>query len=610
MKLSLDGKLTVRTRFNQSDDGLSVTDATGIGTHNPRVLFNAVMQLQRPGLLLLNGVIYVSFGSRGDWDPWHGWIFAYRADDLARLDLLCTTPNGAQGGIWQAGQGLISDSAGNIYAGTGNGDSRRSDGQPGTPNMGESFLKLKLVDNHLHVVGWYNAFNDLDYRTDDPNDAIKSRDDDLGASAPTLLPDQRIIGGGKDGYFYLIDDTQLIGDAAVRQMQPRADNVVLQYFLASYNFDRGTRRVATNVIPEPDQEQATHHIHGAPVVWHADAENILVYVWGENDVVRAYRYAPRLPGQPLSGGFPDQGAIAVAPLITSDWRNVIPKQGVETARGVLVASNEYPGRNGMPGGFLSLSWDGQDKRSAILWGLFPPFKNSNVWRVEGELVAYDASSFDAQLDFSRMKSLWRSHQDPADGFSLPKFCCPSVADGRVFVPAGDGSVLSIYGLRTGGGGYDLSRGPQIPSFGGPDGLTLNGSAEVGAGKKIVLTRNPISPNRHDPSDQVGRAFVPTFCAGSVFCTKPIDVTNLETSFTISFGSIDQNNMADGLTFTIQAVGPEALGSPGSGLGYALDPMDRTQTSAHIPRSLAISFNLIDNTVSLLRDGAKGGAMDT
>jgi hypothetical protein len=606
MTLGPDGTSTMRTRFNQRNDGIGVIDATGIGTHNPRVHFNAIMQLQRPGLLLLDGVIYIAFGSRGDWDPYHGWLFAYRADDFARLDLLCTTANGAQGGIWQAGQGLLADSQGHVYAGTGNGDSRLVNGQPGTPNMGESFLKLILAGNHLQVVGWYNAFNDLDYRTDDPNAEVRDRDDDLGASAPALLPDGRIVGGGKDGFFYLIDDTQLIGDAADRQVQPHADNVVLQYFFASYNFDRGTRRVATNVIPEPDQAQATHHVHGAPVVWQADANHAFVYVWGENDVARAYRYAQRLPGQPLSGGFPDQGSIAVAPLITSDWRHVIPKQGVDAARGLLVASNEYPGRNGMPGGFLSLSWDGQNKNSAILWGLFPPFKNGNIWRVEGELVAYDASNFDPQLNFSRMKSLWTSRQDPADRFTLPKFCCPAVADGKVFVPTGDGSILSIYGLRAGGGGYDLSRDTQHPSFGGADGLTLNGSAEVGAGKKIVLTRNPILPNQSDIFDRVGRAFVPTFQAGSVFCTRPIDVTNLKTTFTVTLDSIDRNQMADGFTFTIQAVGPEALGSPGAGLGYALDPFDQTQTSARIPRSIAVAFNVVDNTVSLWRDGSIGG----
>ena len=606
MRLGRDGTLTVQTRFKHSNVGITVTDATGIGTHDPRVHFNSIMQLQRPGLLLLEGVLYIAFGSRGDWDPWHGWVFTYRAADLAQLDIVCTTPNGSQGGIWQAGQGMIADNEGNVYAGTGNGDSKEVNGQPGTPNMGESFIKLKLVGDRLSVVGWYNAFNDLDYRTNDENDEVRTKDDDLGASAPTLLPDQRIVGGGKDGFFYLIAQDHLIGDAADRQLPPKADNVVLQYFYASYNFARGTRTVATNVIPQPDQAQATHHIHGAPVTWHANADHSFVYVWGENDVARAYRYTLRSQGQPLSGGFPDQGAIAVAPLITADWRHVIPAQGIDAARGTLIASNEYPGRNGMSGGFLSLSWDGKNSSSAILWGLYPPFKNANIWRVEGELVAYDAAKFDPQLNFSRMKSLWRSRVDPADRFPLPKFCCPSVADGLVFVPAGDGSVLSVYGLRAGGGGYDLSRGPQAPAVGGPGGLTFNGSAEVGAQKKVVLTRNPIPPNPNDGNDRVGRAFVPTFHAGSVFCTKPVDVTNLRTTFTFRLGAIDPLNMADGFTFTVQSVGPDALGSPGAGLGYAQDPHDQTQTRARIPRSVAVAFNVVDNTVSLWRDGVRGG----
>lgn len=65
-------------------------------------------------------------------------------------------------------------------------------------------------------------------------------------------------------------------------------------------------------------------------------------------------------------------------------------------------------------------------------------------------------------------------------------------------------------------------------------------------------------------------------------------------------------MADGFTFAIQAVGPEALGSSGGGLGYAVDLFDQTGTSARIPLSVAVAFNVVDNTVSFWRDGVKGG----
>ncbi|CAD6514440.1 hypothetical protein ACFQ3P_04600 [Paraburkholderia sabiae] len=609
------GNVFVTTRLgvlhpHAAVDTLSLTDATGINTPDPRVRFIALNLLQRPALLLADGTIWIAFGSRGDNNPWHGWIFAYRAEDLARIDLLCTTPNGAQGGIWQAGQGLLGDGNGHVYAATGNGDSGQVDHRPGTPNMGESFVKVRLNKGRIEVAGWYNAFNDLDYspgkNTGDEQDAeeIDAKDDDLGASAPVLLPDGRIAGGGKDGYFYLIDATQLVGDAAARQVAPKADNVVLQYFLASYNFGRGTHGVAPNVNPGQNQADSTHHIHGAPLVWHGDSEHTLVYVWGENDVARAYRYALRPTGQPLGGGFVDQGSIAVAPLVTADWRRVLPKHGVEAARSMTLASNECPGRDGMPGGFLSLSWSGKDRSSAILWGLFPPFKNGNHYRVDGELIAFDASNFDPQKKFSRMNSIWRSRQDPAGAFTLPKFCCPTIADGKVFVPAGDGASLLIYGLRQQGGGYELSPGAGTPGFGGNNGLTFNGAARVSAQKTIQLTDNAVATNPQHDNDSVPRVFVPTFHSGSVFSTQRVDITNLATRFTICLKGIDVTNMADGLTFTVQTAGARALGSAGSGLGYAQDPFDTTQTTASIAPSLAVAFNVVDNSMSIWRDGVK------
>jgi hypothetical protein len=47
------GELAVRSRFRSNIPNIDVIDATGIGTHDPRVHFHAMMQLQRPGLLLL-----------------------------------------------------------------------------------------------------------------------------------------------------------------------------------------------------------------------------------------------------------------------------------------------------------------------------------------------------------------------------------------------------------------------------------------------------------------------------------------------------------------------------------------------------------------------------
>jgi hypothetical protein len=90
---------------------------------NGHVAWNPLDQHNRPGLLLLNGVVYIAYASHGDAQPYHGWLFAYDAQTLQQTGVFNVSPNGAQGGIWMAGCGPAADEAiGNVYLTTGNGD--------------------------------------------------------------------------------------------------------------------------------------------------------------------------------------------------------------------------------------------------------------------------------------------------------------------------------------------------------------------------------------------------------------------------------------------------------------------------------------------------------
>src|SRR5262249_3617015 len=84
---------------------------TGAGVHSVGgiVGLDPLQQFQRPGLLLLNGVVYVAFGSACETPPWHGWVLGYSASTLQQVSVLNTTPNGSDGGIWGGGQGLLAD---------------------------------------------------------------------------------------------------------------------------------------------------------------------------------------------------------------------------------------------------------------------------------------------------------------------------------------------------------------------------------------------------------------------------------------------------------------------------------------------------------------------
>ncbi len=98
----------------------------GAGQFRGRVSFEANWEIERPGLLLDDGVVYAAFGSLGDHGPYHGWVIGYNAATLAKEFAFNDTPNsrdhyGNLGGIWMDGGGLAADPQGNIYLLTGSG---------------------------------------------------------------------------------------------------------------------------------------------------------------------------------------------------------------------------------------------------------------------------------------------------------------------------------------------------------------------------------------------------------------------------------------------------------------------------------------------------------
>ena len=124
-------------------------------------------QMNRPGLLLVNGNIYIGFGSAGCNGGDSGWIMSYNATSLAQNGALDLEPGEAFASIWQKGGGLSADSYGNIYAETGEGPVI----DPGIPgqNLGTSVVKVSQVGSTLTVADWFTPYdwsylyeNDLD----------------------------------------------------------------------------------------------------------------------------------------------------------------------------------------------------------------------------------------------------------------------------------------------------------------------------------------------------------------------------------------------------------------------------------------------------------------
>ncbi|MGH8325068.1 MAG: hypothetical protein ACRETD_14955, partial [Steroidobacteraceae bacterium] len=104
---------------------------TGGGT----LTFSANVQQQRPGLVFLNGVVYIGFGSSGDAFPWAGWLIGYNGSTLAQVAVLCTSASGSGAGLWAAGEAPPIDASGNLYFSTGNGNF------DGSSDWGDSYLR-------------------------------------------------------------------------------------------------------------------------------------------------------------------------------------------------------------------------------------------------------------------------------------------------------------------------------------------------------------------------------------------------------------------------------------------------------------------------------------
>jgi hypothetical protein len=173
---------------------------------------------QRPGLLLLNGVVYIGFGSysEGDDAVWHGWIVGYGASSLAQTGIFCTTPNGKGGGVWLSGQGLPADQLdpvnhpfGRMFVATGNGDFTGTDPYMSGMDFGDSVVDLDLTSG---------APNITDDFTPDNQALLYASDGDQGAGGALLLPTQSagaypnlLVQAGKSGTVYLLDRDNLGG---------------------------------------------------------------------------------------------------------------------------------------------------------------------------------------------------------------------------------------------------------------------------------------------------------------------------------------------------------------------------------------------------------------
>ncbi|HWF45912.1 MAG TPA: hypothetical protein VG168_02810 [Bryobacteraceae bacterium] len=181
---------------------------TGAASSGGTEVFDPKRYEERAALLLLNGVVYTSWASHCDANPYNGWVIGYDAHTLKQTAVLNFTPNGDEGAVWQSGAGPAADQQGYIYLLAANGTFDtilNSEGFPSRGDFGNTFLKISTAGARLSVADYFAMFNIA---------AENATDGDLGSGGPLVLPDMRdssgkiwrlAIGAGKDRNIYLLN---------------------------------------------------------------------------------------------------------------------------------------------------------------------------------------------------------------------------------------------------------------------------------------------------------------------------------------------------------------------------------------------------------------------
>jgi hypothetical protein len=351
-------------------------------------VFNSLHQKNRPGLLLLNGVLYMGFGSNGCNDANSGWVLSYNVSAamgspqyLSQLAVFNTSPDYGFTSIWQAGTGLAADEAGNIFFETaevagGAGYDVPSGGQ----TYCNSVVKLTpgLVDerNQLLVADYFTPWT-VAY--------LNANDLDLSSTGVLILPDQapgpslhghELVASGKQGWVYVLDRD----DLGMYALGGPTDPQILQEFPL----------LEKSANPENDYNVQ----FGSAAYW-----NGTVYFAPDASPLLAY---------PVSGGL-----LGTTPATTAQ---------------------QYVGSH-------SPSISANGNTNGIVWVISG-----------GELLAFNACTASAppgtcQNQYAPLELLYTTIQAPNNRDAFPTvghFVTQTVSDGRLFI--GTRTSLEAYGL--------------------------------------------------------------------------------------------------------------------------------------------------------------------
>jgi hypothetical protein len=535
-------------------------NGNGNGSSGGVLRWDAMLENNRPGLLLLNGTVYIAFAAHGDLGPYHGWILAYNAATLQQTSVFCPTANGAASGIWMSGAGLAADNvnSGRLFVATGNGAFNAAPPYSNSMSYGDDLIRIETSSGVMGVSDQFTAFN---------QNYLSDNDLDLGSGGVLLLPDQSsgpthlMVQASKEGRIYLVD----------------RDN------LGGYNSG------GDNIVQEVTGQISG--VWGSPAYWNGH-----LYFWASNDSLKSFSFSNGSIGNNTASSSESGGYPGPTPSISSNgssngivW-DVLSNAFTSGGAAVLLAHNATDVSNTL---YSSNQNSSRDNPGGAIKFVVPTVTNgkvyvgtSNFLSVYGLLGAalqasapvlnpggenFTGSVSVAITDSTPGASIFYTTNGSTPTTSSPKYSGPisvtatetikAITSASGYRPSAVASETYNLQSQSGGGG-----GSSTINFGSGFGsaqnsMRFNGSAALSNG--LVQLTNGGSTE-----------------AGSAWFNTTVNITQFTNDF--AFQLVNPN--ADGITFTIQNAGLSALGNTGGSLGYA-----------GIGNSVAVKFDLYNNS---------------
>lgn len=364
----------------------------GSADNDPSTVFNGEYATQRPGLVLVNGVVYAAFSGQCDMPApnglYNGWVVGISTVTDAMTSLWSPTIDGAGGGgIWQSGGAPVVDANGNLYIVTGNATNvaaypTSSDGTAPLTDYREAVVELSAATGSLQATDWFMPANaqgldqsDLDFSSGGPVA--------LPASMGTPQEPHVVVAGGKYGTLYVLNADHLGG------------------YQAGAN---GTDGV-------PFQLRAGGGIWSKPAVWPGDG---------------GYLYLP-VTGTPGSGSGTDNGSF-------NAYQRIVSASGaVGFALAGSTNGDAAAGSFGFGTGAPIVTSNGTTSGSSLVWVV----RMASSSDAAAQLEAFDPIPTNPGAN-GQLPLVWSSAT-----FAAEKYSQPGVGDGMLYVGTTDGHLLGF-----------------------------------------------------------------------------------------------------------------------------------------------------------------------